>query len=78
VTHFGVQEVLVDRRQLLFEGEIELSNDLSVPTHSAASFARASAARTAVIVCRKPPGAQSPVPAARRQDVLQYWLINDP
>jgi hypothetical protein len=41
VAHLGVQEILIDRRQLLPERLIELSNDLSIPTHPAASFAAA-------------------------------------
>ena len=39
VAHLRVQEVLVDGRQLLLERLVELSNDLVVSAHTAASFA---------------------------------------
>ena len=39
VTHLGVQEILVDGRELLAQSEVELIDHLSVPAHSAASLA---------------------------------------
>jgi hypothetical protein len=49
-----VKKVLVDGRELLFEGHIQLSNYLCVPAHAAASFARAGCRRKQDIVrdCR--------------------------
>jgi hypothetical protein len=39
VTHLGVQEILVDGRELLAESEVQLLDDLSIPAHAAASLA---------------------------------------
>jgi hypothetical protein len=47
-----MQEVLVDRRELLFEGLVELCNHLSVPAHIAASFASSCRFQFADIVRR--------------------------
>ena len=52
VTHLGVQEVLVDGRELLAQSEVQLFDDLLVPAHSAASLCAASGDACHAIVCR--------------------------